>query len=65
MHSLLCTQIRHTAKSSTYPEQEKHAVISFSVSDLRKLDDHDDGDDDDDDDDGDDDDYEEQELGVE
>ena len=56
MHSLLCTQIRHTAKSSTYPEQEKHAVISFSVSDLRKLDDHDDGDDDD---------YEEQELGVE
>ena len=65
MHSLLCTQIRHTAKSSTYPEQEKHAVLSFSVSDLRKLDDHDDGDDDDDDDDGDDDDYEEQELGVE
>ena len=68
MHSLLCTQIRHTAKSSTYPEQEKHAVISFSVSDLRKLDDHDDGDDGDDDDDGDDgddDDYEEQELGVE
>ena len=65
MHSLLCTQIRHTAKSSTYPEQEKHAVISFSVSDLRKLDDHDDDDDDDDGDDGDDDDYEEQELGVE
>ena len=37
-------------KSSTYPEQEKHAVTSFSVSDLQKLYD---------------DDYEEQELGVE
>ena len=40
-------------KSSKYPEQEKHAVTSFSVSDLQKLDDDDD------------DDYEEQELGVE